>query len=243
MEFLAFPGWQEPGTWLSLATLTALEIVLGVDNLVFIAILSGRLPAEKQAFGRRLGLALALVTRLMLLAAIAWIASLTRAVMTVAGVELSWRDIALLAGGAFLLYKATHEIHGEVEGGHEDAGARAGTATVAAVVTQIALIDIVFSLDSVITAVGMAEHRWVMALAVILAMILMITAATPLSSFVTSHPTVKMLALSFLLMIGVVLVADGLHFHIPRGYVYTALAFSILVEALNFRARRRRKAR
>jgi predicted tellurium resistance membrane protein TerC len=247
MEFFAFDWVSDPAIWVSLATLAGLEIVLGIDNLVFIAILTNRLPEPQRPLARKVGLALALVTRLILLAALAWIVSLTRPVLTVAGLGLSWRDLILLAGGVFLLVKATREIHHAVEGDaepeHGVSGRAAVRASFAAIVAQVAVVDIVFSLDSVITAVGMADRLWVMVVAVVLAMILMITASTPLGNFVSSHPTVKMLALSFLLMIGVVLIADGLHFHIPKGYVYFSLAFSILVEALNFRARRRRARR
>jgi predicted tellurium resistance membrane protein TerC len=243
MELLALDGLTDPATWLALLTLAGLEIVLGVDNLVFIAILTERLPADKRPFARRMGLAMALVTRLILLATIAWMVTLTRPVVHVAGLDFSWRDMILLGGGVFLLYKATQEIHAEMEGGEEEAAATAVTVSVAAVVTQIAFVDIIFSLDSVITAVGMADHLWVMASAVLIAMALMITAANALAEFVSRHPTVKMLALSFLLLIGMVLIADGLHFHIPKGYVYSALAFSLIVEALNFRARRKRLRR
>jgi predicted tellurium resistance membrane protein TerC len=245
VELFALEGFTDPATWLSLLTLAGLEIVLGVDNLVFIAILTDRLPPQKRSFARRMGLAMALITRLILLAAIAWIVTLTRPIFDIRGFGLSWRDIILLGGGLFLLYKATQEIHGEMEGeGQEDRSADgAATATVGRIVAQIAVVDIVFSLDSVITAVGMADQLWVMATAVLIAMALMITAANPLAEFVARHPTVKMLALSFLLLIGMVLIADGLHFHIPKGYVYSALAFSILVESLNFRARRKRLRR
>jgi len=244
MELFSLQGLADPATWLALLTLAGLEIVLGVDNLVFIAILTERLPAEKRPFARRMGLAMALVTRLILLATIAWIVTLTRPIVHVAGLDLSWRDMILMGGGVFLLYKATQEIHAEMEGGEEEeAAAVAVTVSVAAIVTQIAFVDIIFSLDSVITAVGMADHLWVMATAVLIAMALMITAANPLAEFVSRHPTVKMLALSFLLLIGMVLIADGLHFHIPKGYVYSALAFSLIVEALNFRARRKRLRR
>jgi predicted tellurium resistance membrane protein TerC len=240
MEFFAFEGLTDPATWLALLTLAGLEIVLGVDNLVFIAILTDRLPAAKRPFARRMGLAMALITRLILLATIAWIVTLTRPILDIMGFGLSWRDVVLLGGGLFLLYKATQEIHAEMQGGGAETAEAAATATVTAVVAQIALVDIIFSLDSVITAVGMADQFWVMATAVLIAMALMITAANPLAEFVSRHPTVKMLALSFLLLIGMVLMADGLHFHIPKGYVYSALVFSVIVEALNFRARRRR---
>jgi len=245
MELFALEGFSDPATWVSLLTLAGLEIVLGVDNLVFIAILTDRLPPEKRSFARKLGLAMALVTRLMLLATIAWIVTLTRPIFEVAGFGLSWRDIILLLGGLFLLYKATQEIHAEMEGeGPESESPQArASATVGRIVAQIAVVDIIFSLDSVITAVGMADQLWVMVTAVLIAMALMITAANPLAEFVSRHPSVKMLALSFLLLIGMVLIADGLHFHIPKGYVYSALAFSVIVESLNFRARRRQLRR
>ena len=245
MELLALEGFSDPATWISLLTLAGLEIVLGVDNLVFIAILTDRLPPEKRSFARKMGLAMALITRLMLLATIAWIVTLTRPIFDFRGFGLSWRDIILLLGGLFLLYKATQEIHAEMEGeGPEDQSTEGrAVATTGRIVAQIAVVDIIFSLDSVITAVGMADHLWVMVTAVLIAMALMITAANPLSEFVSRHPTVKMLALSFLLLIGMVLVADGLHFHIPKGYVYAALAFSVIVESLNFRARRKQLRR
>jgi predicted tellurium resistance membrane protein TerC len=247
MEFFGFDWISDPSIWLSLVTLAGLEIVLGIDNLVFIAILTNRLPPERRPAARKAGMAMALVTRLMLLGALAWLVQLTRPLFMVAGLGLSWRDLILIAGGVFLLVKATHEIHNEVEGeeGKDDANAPPAAAPAfAAIVSQIAVIDIIFSLDSVITAVGMADQLWVMVLAIVIAMAIMLAASTPLAEFVSSHPTVKMLALSFLLMIGVVLVADGLHFHIPKGYLYFSLAFSIAVEALNHvvRGRRRRRA-
>ncbi len=241
MEFFTFDWVTDPEIWASLITLMALEIVLGIENLVFISILAGRLPVEQQSRARKAGLAMALITRLLLLATLAWIVSLTQPFITVWKFELSWRDIILLAGGLFLLYKATHEIHNEVEGDAEDKGPGRTGATFMAVVSQIAIIDIVFSLDSVITAVGMADQLWVMVVAVIAAVIVMLVASDPLANFIAAHPTVKMLALSFLILIGVMLVAEGLHFHIPKGYVYFALGFSIAVEGLNQWARRRRR--
>jgi predicted tellurium resistance membrane protein TerC len=241
-EFLAFDWVADPSIWLSLVTLAGLEIVLGIDNLVFIAILTNRLPPAQRPAARKAGMAMALVTRLILLAALAWIVTLTRPVLHVAGLGLSWRDMILMAGGVFLLVKATHEIHNEVEEGEGEPGAVAAAGrSFAATVAQIAVVDIIFSLDSVITAVGMADQLWVMVLAVVVAMAIMLAASTPLANFVSGHPTVKMLALSFLLMIGVFLVADGLHFHIPKGYLYFSLAFSIAVEALNHVVRRRRR--
>jgi predicted tellurium resistance membrane protein TerC len=239
MEFFTFAWITDPEIWISLLTLTALEIVLGIDNLVFIAILTNRLPPAQRATGRKVGLAMALLTRLALLATLAWIVTLTEPVFSVAGKALSWRDIILISGGLFLLYKATAEIHQVVEGAEEErAGAAAAGFT--AIVLQIAVIDIIFSLDSVITAVGMADQLWVMVFAVVIAMIIMLVASDPLARFVSTHPTVKMLALSFLLLIGVVLIADGLGLHIPKGYIYFALAFSVAVEGLNHGVRRRR---
>jgi len=244
MEFFTFAWVAEPAVWASLVTLMALEIVLGIDNLVFISILAGRLPAAQQAKARKAGLALALFTRLALLATLAWIVGLTEPFVHVLGFGLSWRDVIMLAGGLFLLYKATHEIHNEVEGDEEDKGPARTAASFAAVVTQIAIIDIVFSIDSVVTAVGMADRLWVMVVAVIAAVGVMLAASDPLAHFVAANPTIKMLALSFLLLIGVLLIADGLHFHIPKGYVYFALGFSVMVELLNnWAQRRRRRAR
>ena len=244
MEFFTFAWVTDPEIWVSLVTLMALEIVLGIDNLVFISILAGRLPAAQQAKARKVGLALALVSRLVLLATLAWIIGLTEPFITIGKFALSWRDVILIVGGLFLLYKATHEIHNEVEGDEEDKGPGKTAASFMAVVSQIAVIDIVFSLDSVITAVGMADQLWVMVVAVIAAVVVMLVASDPLARFISAHPTVKMLALSFLLLIGVMLIAEGLHFHIPKGYVYFALGFSVMVEALNtWVQRRRRRAR
>lgn len=243
MEFLTFAWVTNPEIWLSLVTLSALEIVLGIDNLVFIAILTGRLPAHQRALGRRVGLALALITRLMLLATLAWIVGLVEPVFTVAGKAFSWRDMILIGGGLFLLWKATVEIHEMVEKEEDEPDSPQGAAgvTFRGVVLQIAVIDIIFSLDSVITAVGMADQLWVMVTAVVIAMIIMIIAANPLAEFVSSYPTIKMLALAFLLLIGVILIADGLGLHVPKGYIYFALAFSVAVETLNHFVRRRRK--
>ena len=243
MEFFTFAWIADPQIWLSLVTLSALEIVLGIDNLVFIAILTGRLPAHQRSLGRKIGLSLALLTRLMLLATLAWIVGLTQPVFEIAGKGFSWRDIILIAGGLFLLYKATVEIHEMVEkdDGEPDRPEGAAGVTFRGVVMQIAVIDIIFSLDSVITAVGMADHLWVMVTAVVIAMIIMIIASDPLANFVSAHPTVKMLALAFLLLIGVLLIADGFGLHVPKGYIYFALAFSVAVETLNHWVRRRRK--
>jgi predicted tellurium resistance membrane protein TerC len=245
MEFFTFDWVSDPQIWLGLFTLMALEIVLGIDNLVFISILAGRLPAEQQSAARKAGLAMALLTRLGLLATLAWIVELTQPIFTIRGFALSWRDVILLGGGLFLFYKATHEIHGEVEGDPEDKGpSHRATTTFAAVVSQIAVIDIIFSLDSVITAVGMVDDLWVMVVAVVVAVLVMVLASDSLAAFIAKNPTVKMLALSFLILIGMVLVAEGLHFHIPKGYVYFALGFSVMVEFLNnWAQRRRRRAR
>ena len=234
----------DPEIWASLLTLTALEIVLGIDNLVFIAILAGRLPAEQQNRARRIGLSLALLTRLALLASITWIIGLTQPLFEVFGHPVSWRDIVLVAGGLFLLYKGTREIHHALEDDEPDgAEPEHGRASFAGVVTQIMLLDIVFSLDSVITAVGMANKLWVMATAIIIAVAIMLVASGPLAEFVQRHPTVKMLALSFLMLIGMTLIADGAGLHVPKGYIYAAIGFSVGVEALNQFAARRRRSR
>ena len=227
-----------PEAWLGLLTLTMLEIVLGIDNIIFISILAGKLPAEQQARARRVGLLGAMLTRIALLAALAWIIRLTAPLFTLVGHAFSGRDLILIAGGLFLLAKSTHEIHAGLEG---EAGRAnpAGRVSFATVVGQIMVLDIVFSLDSVITAVGMARHVAVMITAVVLAVAVMMFAAASISDFVHRHPTVKMLALSFLLMIGVSLIADGLGQHIAKGYIYFAMGFSVFVEMLNIRARAR----
>lgn len=230
----------DPQAWASLLTLTALEIVLGIDNIIFISIMASKLPAHQQHRARQVGLALALITRLMLLASIAWVATLTRPLFEILGHGVSGRDLILILGGLFLLAKGTMEIHHTVEG-QEEAGVAKAVATFGGVVFQIMLLDIVFSLDSVITAVGMAQHIEVMVTAVVIAMAVMLFAAGPVGDFVNRHQTVKMLALSFLLLVGVALVADGLGFHIPKGYLYFAIAFSALVESLNLIAAGRRK--
>ncbi|MBA2352956.1 MAG: TerC family protein [Burkholderiales bacterium] len=237
MEWLS-----DPAVWISLATLTTLEIVLGVDNLVFIAILANRLPEAQRARARQMGLGVALATRLLLLFTLTWVIGLTEPIFSVMGRGISWRDVILIAGGLFLLAKSTHEIHGSLEGDEAEHDATRATAGFAAVVLQIGIIDIVFSLDSVITAVGMVDELWIMITAVVLAMVIMLVASAPLAEFVERHPTVKMLALSFLLLIGMSLIADGLGFHIPKGYLYGAMAFSVLVEVLNLLARRKSKS-
>jgi predicted tellurium resistance membrane protein TerC len=228
---------NDPQAWIALATLTALEIVLGVDNIVFISILSGKLPAEQQGRARRLGLLLAMVTRIGLLFSLSWIIKLTAPLFSVLGQEISGRDLILLVGGLFLIGKATHEIHQKLEGEEGHASARVYP-SFWSVIVQIMLLDIVFSLDSVITAVGMVDQIAIMITAVVIAVGFMIQFAGPLSRFVERHPTVKMLALSFLLLIGVNLIAEGLDHHIPKGYIYFAMGFSVFVEALNLRMRK-----
>ena len=228
----------DPQTWLALVTLTALEIVLGVDNIIFISILTGRLPAHQQARARSIGLVLAMGMRILLLLSLAWIMRLTAPWFTLLGRAFSGRDLILIAGGLFLLAKSTLEIHEGLEGEGPHAAAPA-PAAFAGVITQIALLDIVFSLDSVITAIGMANRLGVMVAAVMAAVGVMLFAAGPIGSFVERHPTVKMLALSFLLLIGVALIADGFDRHIPKGYIYFAMAFSVFVEMLNLRVRGR----
>jgi predicted tellurium resistance membrane protein TerC len=220
------------------ATLAALEIVLGIDNLMFVQIVASRCKPEQQDSARRWGLVLALLTRLGLLFSISWVVGLTTPIATFWGYELSWRDIILGGGGIFLLVKATMEIHHSVEGEGEAGGKRTYLSFLAAII-QIAILDIVFSLDSVITAVGMANHLSIMVAAVVVAMIVMLVAAAPVGRFVHNHPTVKMLCLSFLLLIGTALIAEALHVHVPKGYIYFAIAFSAGVEALNMVARRK----
>ncbi|MBN8874764.1 MAG: TerC family protein [Rhodospirillales bacterium] len=229
----------DPQAWISLLTLTTMEIVLGIDNLVFIAILAGRLPAHQQSMARRVGLGLALFTRLALLAGITWIMHLTYPVFSALGFTFSWRDLILIGGGLFLVWKGTSEIHHRLED-TEAGGPKAGAhASLTGTIVQIIALDIIFSLDSVITAVGMASDLAIMMAAVIIAVFVMLVAAGPLSTFIGRHPTVKMLALSFLLLIGMTLMADGFGFHVPKGYVYAAMGFSALVESLNLIASRR----
>lgn len=230
----------DPHMWAAFLTLAILEIVLGIDNLIFISITADRLPKHQQAFARRLGLTLALVLRLALLGSIAWIVSLKATVFTAFGQDISWRDMILIGGGLFLLYKGTHEIHAQIEGEAEGHGpGQAVQTTMASALGSILLLDVVFSLDSVITAVGMSDNFGVMASAIIVAVIVMLVANDPVSRFINEHPTVKMLALSFLLLIGMVLVADGLEYHVPKGFVYSAIGFAILVEMLNLAVRRK----
>jgi predicted tellurium resistance membrane protein TerC len=232
MDWLA-----DPQIWIALVTLTVLEIVLGIDNIIFISILAGKLPAGQQARARRIGLLLALVTRIALLLSLTWVIRLTAPLFTVLNEEISGRDIILILGGLFLLAKSTHEIHQKLEGDEGVASARVAP-SFGSVIVQIALLDIVFSLDSVITAVGMVSQLAVMVTAVVLAVAFMLVFASSISGFVDRHPTIKMLALSFLLLIGVTLIAEGLDQHIPKGYIYFAMAFSVFVEILNLRLRR-----
>ena len=230
----------DPQAWIAFTTLTALEIVLGVDNVVFISILAGKLPVEQREKARRLGLGLAMFVRILLLLSIAWVVKLTAPLFNISTQEFSGRDIILLLGGLFLLAKSTHEMHGQLEGeeGHSSGGV---AASFTAVIIQILLLDIIFSLDSVITAVGMADDVGVMIAAVVVAVLFMLVFSGALSRFVDKHPTIKMLALSFLLLIGVSLVAEGFEFHIPKGYIYFAMAFSLFVEVLNIKLRKSRQ--
>ena len=231
-----FSWISQPETWIAFLTLVALELVLGVDNVIFISILASKLPQDQQASARRTGIILAVVTRILLLLSISWIIGLTEPLFAIAGFEISGRDLVLIAGGLFLLWKSVHEIHQKLEGEEGHATAKVGAAFWG-VIVQIMLLDIVFSLDSVITAVGMVDHIEIMVAAVIIAAVVMVFSATPLSNFVERHPTVKMLALSFLLLIGFTLIVEGLHQHIPKGYIYFAMGFSVLVEMLNLRVR------
>jgi predicted tellurium resistance membrane protein TerC len=235
MEWIA-----SPEAWIALVTLTVLEIVLGIDNIIFISILSGKLPEHLQARARSVGLAAAMIMRILLLLSIAWIIGLTRPLFEVLDFEVSGRDLILLAGGLFLLGKATHEIHDKLEGEGGSEVARIAP-SFGSVIAQIMLLDIVFSLDSVITAVGMAEDVMVMIIAVVIAVGIMLLAAGPISEFVERHPTVKMLALGFLLLIGMSLVAEAFGQHIPKGYIYFAMGFSVFIELLNLRARSARE--
>lgn len=227
----------DPQAWAALATLTALEIVLGIDNIIFISILVGRLPARQRAKARTLGLLLAMGTRLLLLASLVWVMRLTTPLFSALGQEISGRDLILLGGGLFLLVKSTSEIHTSLEGAGE-ARKHQAVASFAGVLIQIAVIDIIFSLDSVITAVGLAQQLAVMAIAIVAAVVVMMFAARAIGEFVDRHPTIKMLALSFLILVGTALIAEGLEFHIPKGYIYFAMAFSVGVEMLNLRVRR-----
>src|SRR5215471_5643907 len=231
--------WLTAETLIALATLTFLEIVLGVDNIIFISILSSRLPSSRQVSARRLGLLLAMGTRILLLFSLSWVVRLTAPLITLWAHELSGRDLILILGGLFLLFKSTHEIHARVEGADDHAASRRAV-SYAAVLVQIALLDIVFSLDSVITAVGMVDDLWVMIVAVLISVLIMMGAAGPISDFVNRHPTVKILALSFLLLIGLSLLLEGFDQHIPKGYIYFAMGFAVFVEMINIRIRVKR---
>ncbi len=232
----------DPHAWLALATLTALEIVLGVDNIIFISILCGRLPEHQREKARTIGLMFAMLTRIGLLFTLSWLMTLTAPLFSFMGKEVSGRDLILIGGGLFLLWKSVHEIHNALEGeGDDHAGVAAATATFGAVIMQIAIIDIVFSLDSVITAVGMVDELAIMVVAIVIAVGVMLFAAGPIGKFVDNHPTIKMLALSFLILVGVALIGEGWGFHIPKGYIYFAMAFSVAVEMLNLRLRAKRR--
>lgn len=230
-----------PEIWIALGTLTALEIVLGIDNIIFISVLVGRLPPHQRDIARRLGLGLAMVARLGLLFSISWVMGLTQPWLTVFAQEISGRDLILIGGGMFLMAKATHEIHNSLEGIEEQA-APVSAASLGMVLVQIGLLDIVFSLDSVITAVGLVDHVSIMAVAIILAVVVMLVAAKSIGDFVDAHPTIKILALSFLILVGVTLMVEGFDVHVPKGYIYFSMAFSVTVEMLNIRMRRKRRA-
>lgn len=233
---------MDPHVWVSFATLAVLEIVLGIDNIIFLSIITGKLPVEQQPLARKIGLALALGMRIALLASIVWITKLTAPIFTVFAQEVSWRDLIMLGGGMFLLYKGTTEVHHMVDHDEGDL-TKVKVQSFFSVIMQIAILDLVFSLDSVITAVGMAEHLPVMIAAVVFAIAVMLFASEPVSKFVNDNPSIKMLALSFILLVGMALVADGLHFHIPKGYLYFAIAFSLSVETLNLLAAKMRHKR
>jgi predicted tellurium resistance membrane protein TerC len=230
----------DPNAWASLLTLTVMEIVLGIDNIVFISVLVSRLPAEHARRARGIGLSLALVFRIVLLMFLSFLIGLSAPLFDVVGHTVTWRDMILIAGGLFLLYKATHEIHRSIEGEEETPGGAVRN-VFGAIVAQIIVIDLVFSVDSIITAIGMAEHIEIMVAAVVIAIAVMFAASGPIARFIHDHPTTKMLALSFLMLVGVALVADGVGFHVPRGYIYFAMAFSASVELFNVLSQRRRK--
>jgi predicted tellurium resistance membrane protein TerC len=233
-----FEWIASPEGWIALSTLIALEIVLGIDNIIFISILVSRLPREQQAFARRIGLSLAMIARLALLFSISWVMGLTKPWFSIFGQLISGRDVILIGGGLFLLAKATHEIHNSLEG-IEDRNPKVAAASLGMVLMQITILDIVFSLDSVITAIGLVEHISIMAIAIVLAVVVMLIAAKSLGEFVDTHPTIKILALSFLLLVGVTLMVEGFDVHVPKGYIYFAMAFSVGVEMLNIRMRKK----
>ncbi|WP_096484732.1 TerC family protein [Methylorubrum populi] len=233
----------DPTAWAALATLVVMEVVLGIDNLIFISIITNKLPADQQNRARRIGIGLALILRLALLGTVAWIVHLTEPVFSVFGKGFSWRDLILIAGGLFLLWKATKEIHHSVDPNPEEKAGNQAAITFGSAIVQILILDLVFSIDSIITAVGMTEHVAIMVIAVLAAVSVMLLAADPLSRFIAANPTVVMLALGFLIMIGMTLLAEGFGAHVPKGYIYTAMAFSAGVEALNMLARRRKRGK
>jgi predicted tellurium resistance membrane protein TerC len=235
--------FSSPEAWAALLTLTALEIVLGIDNVIFLSVLVSRLPEPQATRARQIGLALALVFRIILLSVLVWLIGLTEPVITVRGLAFSWRDLILIGGGLFLIAKATHEIHAEVEAREGPGNEKPAPNAFAWVILQVIVVDLVFSLDSIITAIGMVDRVEIMIVAVVIAMLVMYVASGPVSAFIAAHPTTKMLALAFLLLIGVALVADGFEFHIPRGYIYFAMTFAAGVEAFNVMARRNRRRR
>lgn len=236
-----FEWIASPEAWVALATLTALEIVLGIDNIIFITILVGRLPEAQRDFARRTGLALAMVTRLLLLLSISWVMGLTKDWFTIFQQGISGRDVILIIGGLFLVAKATHEIHHSLEGEEEQPSVN-GSVNLLSILAQIAILDVVFSLDSVITAVGLADHIPVMVIAIVLSVLVMMFAAKSIGEFVDAHPSIKMLALSFLILVGVTLMVEGFDIHVPRGYIYFSMAFSVTVEMLNIRLRSKHAA-
>jgi len=233
----------DPHAWAALVTLTVLEVVLGIDNIIFISILVGRLPEHRKKLARQIGLGLALIFRIALLMTLTWVMGLTQPIFEVLGREVSWRDLILIGGGLFLIAKGVHEIHSEVESKYEAHEPSVAAASFGWAIVQLIVIDLVFSLDSIITAIGMAEHIEIMVAAVVIAMAVMYFASGPVSDFINRHPTTKMLALAFLLLIGVALVADGFEVHIPRGYIYFAMAFAAAVEAFNIMALRNKRRR
>lgn len=234
-----FEWFASPEAWIALGTLTALEIVLGIDNIIFISILVAKLPDDQRDRARQIGIMLAMLTRLALLFSISWVMGLTDPWFTIFGEDISGRDVILIGGGLFLLAKSTHEIHGSVEGAEESANTTKAASSFGMVLVQIAILDIVFSLDSVITAVGLVDHVSIMAIAIIIAVGVMLLASKAIGEFVDDHPTIKILALSFLIIVGLTLVAEGLDFHIPKGYIYFAMLFSLSVEMINIRMRKK----